>query len=511
MLSTAEPATFERLLPDEEATVRIAQEIAALARPDDVIALHGDLGSGKTTFARAFIRAVAGDATLEVPSPTFTLLQTYELPRFPVVHLDLYRADGAGDLVELGFPEFTEGAVTLIEWPERAEELLPADRFDIELSLTSDEGGGRRLRIRALGAAAARAERLFALDDFLAEAGFAKAEREPMQGDASTRIYERLRLGDTTAILMNAPRRPDGPPVRDGKPYSQIAHLAEDVKPFVGMARALRERGFSAPKILAADLDRGLLILEDLGAEGVVAGDPPAPIQDRYAAAVDVLAALHREALPETVPVAPGITHTIPPYDRAAMLIEVELLPDWYLPHQGASLDASARAEFVALWSDAFAALKSAPTTWVLRDYHSPNLLWLPEREGVARIGLLDFQDALIGPAAYDVVSLLQDARVDVPNVMEDALYGRYVKARRAVDRDFDMGQFGELYALMGAQRASKILGIFARLNDRDGKPQYLRHQPRIYRNLRRCLAHPVLRALKTWYEAHVPAPRPVA
>jgi aminoglycoside/choline kinase family phosphotransferase len=165
------------------------------------------------------------------------------------------------------------------------------------------------------------------------------------------------------------------------------------------------------------------------------------------------------------------------------------------------------RGEFVHLWREALGEIVAGPTTWTLRDYHSPNLLWLPDREGIARVGLLDFQDALLGPPAYDVVSLLQDARVDVPQPLEASLLGRYVKARRARDRSFDLNLFFQHYAIMGAQRATKILGIFARLAKRDGKPQYLRHQPRIWRNLRRSLAHPALKPLKTWYDGHVRAP----
>ena len=140
----------------------------------------------------------------------------------------------------------------------------------------------------------------------------------------------------------------------------------------------------------------------------------------------------------------------------------------------------------------------------MLRDYHSPNLLWLPEREDVARIGVLDFQDALIGPAAYDVASLLQDARVDVPEAMEVALLSRYVRARLSDNRNFDTAAFTQLYATLAAQRATKILGIFARLNRRDGKSQYLRHMPRIWNYLQRSLSHPALAALKTWYDANV-------
>ena len=149
----------------------------------------------------------------------------------------------------------------------------------------------------------------------------------------------------------------------------------------------------------------------------------------------------------------------------------------------------------------------SASKTWVLRDFHSPNLIWLDERPDIARVGIIDFQDAVLGPAAYDLVSLLQDARVDVPEQLELALLTRYIKARRATDDSFDPAQFAELYAVMSAQRNTRLLGTFARLNRRDGKPQYLRHQPRIWTYLTRSLAHPVLARAREWYSANVPPP----
>jgi aminoglycoside/choline kinase family phosphotransferase len=187
-----------------------------------------------------------------------------------------------------------------------------------------------------------------------------------------------------------------------------------------------------------------------------------------------------------------------------AFLIEAELLLDWYLVRADTAAAEPVRKEFIALWREALAPAIDAPTTWVLRDYHSPNLLWLPDREDVARVGLLDFQDALIGPAAYDVASLLQDARVDVPESLEVALLSRYVRARRQ-DQRFDAVAFTRLYATLAAQRATKILGIFARLDRRDGKPQYLRHMPRLLTYLQRSLAHPALASLKAWYAANLP------
>jgi aminoglycoside/choline kinase family phosphotransferase len=271
------------------------------------------------------------------------------------------------------------------------------------------------------------------------------------------------------------------------------------------MARALHARGLSAPEVYHADLVQGLLILEDLGDDRVTEGDPPAPIMECYETAVDTLLHLHQQDLPDVLPVAPRVEYHIPPYDMTAFLIEAELLLDWYLPRLDVTLPEGAREDFHTLWRDALQPAIKSPPTWVLRDFHSPNLLWLPDRQEIARLGVLDFQDALMGPAAYDLASLLQDARIDVPEETEVALLGRYVRRRRAADAEFDGSEFIKLYVTLAAQRASKILGIFARLDRRDGKPQYLRHMPRVWAYLQRSLAHPALAPLNEWYSEHVP------
>ncbi|HEY5378139.1 MAG TPA: tRNA (adenosine(37)-N6)-threonylcarbamoyltransferase complex ATPase subunit type 1 TsaE [Pseudolabrys sp.] len=501
--------SFTVALEDERATGRLMADIAGLIEPGDLITLSGDLGAGKTAFARAFIRHLAGDDSVEVPSPSFTLTQSYELPRFPLLHADLYRLAGPGELIELGFEDAPENTVTLLEWPDRAAGRLPPDRLDVAFTLSPPQGESfRHAQVTGYGAFAPRAERIAIIRRFLHEAGFGQASRRRIQGDASTRSYERLTLEGSNYILMNSPRRPDGPPVRGGRPYSAIAHLAEDVTPFIAMAKGLRTLGLSAPAIFAADRAAGLLVLEDLGNELVVEDDPPAPIETRYEAATDVLAALHRERTHDTISVEAGVQYRLPRYDIDALLIEAELLLDWFLPLLGHQPPPSVRESYLKLWTTALAPALAAPPTWVLRDYHSPNLLWLPEREGVARVGLLDFQDAMMGPPAYDLASLLQDARVDVPELMEIALLSRYTRARMKADSAFDAPGFVRLYATMGAQRASKILGIFARLDRRDGKPQYLRHLPRVWGYLQRSLAHPDLAALDQWYRANIPPPK---
>jgi tRNA threonylcarbamoyl adenosine modification protein YjeE len=505
---TSGGSSFSVTLQSEQGIHRLVMDIAAALDPGDLVTLSGDLGAGKTTFARALIRFLADNPDIPVPSPTFTLMQSYELPSFPVVHADLYRLEGPGELAELGFDDLPRNAVVLLEWPDRAAGFLPPDRLDVAFTLSPLAGPEHRnVRVTGYGKFAGRAERIPVIRRFLDGTNFAEAERRRIQGDASTRTYERLTLGEHSAIMMNAPRRPDGPPVRDGKPYSQIAHLAEDVIPFVAIANGLRQLGYSAPQIYEAELADGLLLIEDLQSDPVVSGQPPTPIMERYAAAVDVLITLHDQKVPAGVRIAPNVAHRLPVYDEDAMLIEVELLLDWYLPHHRMTVTEEMREVYIGLWHEALQVAIQSKPTWVMRDFHSPNLIWLPERKGIARVGLLDFQDALLGPAAYDLASLLQDARVDVPELMEVELLGNYVKQRSAVDPDFEPAAFIRVYAIMAAQRASKILGIFARLNKRDGKPQYLRHIPRVWAYLQRSLAHPSLEALKDWYTENVPVP----
>src|SRR6266481_4961413 len=422
-----DPTTFSLTLADEMATAHLMADLALLISPGDVITLSGDLGAGKTAAARAMIRYLASDDALEVPSPTFTLAQAYDLPPFPLVHADLYRIGDPSELEEIGFSPLPEATVVLIEWPERAPEGLPKDRIDIALrpALVST---ARAAEVTGYGKAAAQVARLKALRQFLNEAGYADATRQRMVGDASTRSYARLVRDDGVVILMNSPRRADGPPIYAGKSYSAAVHLAEDVKPFVAIDNGLRARGFSAPSIHHADLDAGFLITEDFGSAGFIEDDPPRPIAERYEAATDMLAALHREALPEILPVAPQITYAIPTFDTDALLVEVGLMLEWYIPDRGAELTDNMRNEFVMMWRDLLSKPASAARTWTLRDFHSPNLIWLDERPGTARVGIIDFQDAVLGPAAYDLVSLLQDARVDVPEQLELALLARYIK-----------------------------------------------------------------------------------
>lgn len=486
---------LERHLATETDTARFGEDIALALKPGDMVALQGDLGAGKTSLARAIIRSLAGDAALDVPSPTFTLVQSYEA-RIPVDHFDLYRLAAPEELDELGLDEGGRERVALVEWPERA-----GGRFDGAIHIALWESGdGRDAVVSGPPGALARLTRSFAIRGFLAAAGKGDCHRAFLLGDASVRAYEAIENGEPL-ILMDAPERPDGPPVRDGLPYSRVAHLAESVSPFVAIARLLRDKGFSAPAIHAQDLDAGLLLLDDLGREPFVGPDRK-PIEERYLAAAELLAAIHAETWPESATVTGDLTHTIPRYDAGAMAIETELLTDWYMPYTtGAAVSEAEHATYRRVWRALFERAARSEQSLVLRDYHSPNLIWRGEREGLDRLGLIDFQDALIGPSAYDVASLALDARVTIPSDLERRIVDAYCAARDKAGA-FDRTAFEAAYAIMGAQRNSKILGIFVRLDQRDGKPAYLAHLPRIRGYMRRVLTHPVLAELAAFHEA---------
>ncbi|ACK49638.1 protein of unknown function UPF0079 [Methylocella silvestris BL2] len=508
----ATATVWPRRLADEDATSRLAAEIAELIRPGDLVTLSGELGAGKTTFARALIRLLTGDPDLEVPSPTFLLMQIYEGASAPIVHADFYRLEKPSDLIELGWDEAADGAFVIVEWPDRGGAYLGEDRLDISFALDADSAtGARDATVTGHGAFAGRLARARAIEGVLAPTRWRDAQRQFMQGDASSRLFERLVRDDgSSAVLMISPPRPDGPPIRFGKPYSAIARLAEDVRPFIAVGEGLRAEGISAPEIYAFDLATGVILVEDLGDEPILIGGEPD--FERHAVATEVLARLHGSDLPDTLPVPGAAPYTIPPYDLDALLIEVELLLDWYAPYRARlQLSSGAKATFVNLWRKALTESLTTETSWTLRDYHSPNLIWLAAREGLKRVGLVDFQDCVRGHPAYDLVSLLQDARVTVPDALELKLLGHYARARqeaiaqKAAGGAFAMGDFVRAYALLGAQRATKILGIFARLDARDRKPHYLAHLPRVEQYLLKNLRHEALAELKIWYETHLP------
>jgi aminoglycoside/choline kinase family phosphotransferase len=308
------------------------------------------------------------------------------------------------------------------------------------------------------------------LDPFLAGAGWQGAEIEPLPGDASFRRYFRVRRGEQTAMLMDAP-----PP-------------NEDPTPFLRAARWLDGNNMRAPRILADDPERGLVLLEDFGTARMrdYLDAWPGDEADVYRGAIDALVALHQ------LPAGPFLDYTMSEYQR-----EVRLFIDWYCTAQKLYVDVPG---FTAAWESVLADLlpRQRPGVTVLRDYHAENIMLLGS---LANQGLLDFQDALVGHPAYDLVSLLQDARRDVAPELEAAMFDHYIRSAGG-----DAEQFLADYARLGAQRNTKIVGIFVRLWKRDGKPRYLDLIPRVWGLLERDLAHPALAPVAAWFDANIPA-----
>ena len=352
---------------------------------------------------------------------------------------------------------------------------------------------------------------------FLHAAGWGGAQIAPLAGDASTRRYARLVHGPRRAMLMDQPQGAEtavapadaGEAARRAMGYNAVARLAgADCRRFAAVAEFLRGHGLSAPAIHAADYAQGLMVLEDLGdalfADIVTQG---ASEEELYKAAVEVLAKLHGSKAPTSL--APEIP--LFAYDEIALVAETDLMLDWFLPLAlGRTATAQERDEHRNLWRAALSAIADSEPVFVHRDYHAQNLIWLPERAGLARIGLIDFQDAVAGSRAYDLISLIEDARRDVSPALAEIATTHYLAAMRAQGTPLDETRFRAEMAVMAAQRNTKIVGIFARLYARDGKRRYLSYLPRVWTYLERDLEHPLLSDLRAWYDRVIPKARRV-
>ncbi|WP_455474167.1 tRNA (adenosine(37)-N6)-threonylcarbamoyltransferase complex ATPase subunit type 1 TsaE [Bartonella sp. B30(2025)] len=488
---------FSFFLENEEATKLFAQDLALALKPGDLVTLQGDLGTGKSTIARTLIRTLANDNTLDVPSPTFTLAQNYQLPQFEIIHADFYRLSMEEEIDELGLHEAREQNILLVEWPEKSANLLGPVTFAITLQY-EDKSFGRRVNLTSAEHSIERLQRSFAIRTFLTTHKRGHVHRRLLACDASARKYEILDDGHHQEVLMDAQTMEMAQKIDPS--YATMTHLAKDIRQFVGISKLILENGFSAPHIFVEDLEKGLLILEDLGREGLLdkAGNP---IEERYIACSELLASFHQKSWTSEKQFATFLLK-IPFYDCQAMQSELSLLLDWYLPFKTQrTLDQQQRKAFFNCWQHYLDDLIQGEETFVMRDYHSPNILWCAQREGHARIGLLDFQDGLKGSTSYDLVSLAQDARLFISPTLEAKILDAYCNARHQAPRPFNEDEFRKLYAFAGAQRVSKILGIFVRLHKRDGKSSYLKFLPHMQDYLSRNLSHPTLAPLQSFYQ----------
>ncbi|HXL70650.1 MAG TPA: phosphotransferase [Rhizomicrobium sp.] len=340
---------------------------------------------------------------------------------------------------------------------------------------------------------------------FLNNVGWGDAAIAPLAGDASTRRYARLRHGARQAMLMDQPQgaesavaAPDADETTRRKlGYNAVARLAgADCRRFAAVSNYLSARGLSSPKIIAADYGQGLLVIEDLGDDLFTEVVSETNSEKLYNAAVEILAKLHTEEAPKFLP------GDIPlfVYDEIALVAETDLMLEWFFPLAlGRPANEMEYKEHRALWKAALDAVQGGDIVFVHRDYHAQNLLWLPEREDLSRVGLIDFQDAVAGSRAYDLISLVEDARRDVPAALAESATRHYLASAKSFGTPLDEDRFRAEMAVMAAQRNTKIVGIFARLFLRDGKRRYLDYLPRVWGYLEQDLSHPLLADLRNW------------
>lgn len=460
-------AALLTLTGDAGLTTALARALAPELRAGDTVLLDGPVGAGKSHFARALIRARLDNPDEDVPSPTFTLVQTYDGDP-PIWHSDLYRLTDPAEIDELGLLDALPEAIALIEWPDRMDPVPGALTLRFQ---PQDDPDLRQITLMGDPAHWARAARAAARAAFVHDAGWGDAQVGFLAGDASARRYFRLRRGGDTAVLMDSD--------------------AETLAPYLAMTDWLRRAAFDAPCVFAADPAAGLALIEDFGdaqIARVVAADPAqaAPLYQRIAALLARLALL---------PPAPGIKVL----DGPEMARQVGLFAQWYPAAAGADADAQAAADAIApLVARLHAELcADLPPVTGLRDFHAENIILTADN----RLGLLDFQDAVAVHPAYDLASVLHDARRAIPAEVEQAAITRFL-----ADTGLNPARFRAAFALLSVQRNLRIMGIFTRLCIVDGKARYLAFMPHVWSLIGRALKAPELAEL-AGLVARIPPP----
>ncbi len=501
----------------------LARGLARLCSQGAVITLSGELGAGKTTFARVFLQSL-DDSLTDIPSPSFTLVQHYETPRAEWLHADLYRLTSRDQAIGLGLVEQVADKGLLLEWPDLLTDDLPANRLAITLNFADDALTLRHVEFQLHGSYEklfndlvrliqqtcpqhSPAQRPQQMQQFLQQHGWQDARAESMSDDASFRRYTRLFQGSQSVLLMDSP-----PPMEYVWKFTQVAQL-------------LQKTGLTVPAIHAVDDCHGLLLEQDFGdltatrfvqqgmaddahtPRGAAANTTEQRLAQVLSLGVQALIHLHQCWLATTnSPLANEDKAAIPPYCGYRMLSDVQIFLDWYLPAAGLT---PADAECQRLWHQAWTAVIAqqhcVPEVMILRDYRLDNLMILPkagqDQLGLESLGLLDFQDAMTAPLTYDLISLLEDARLDFP----PDVVARQVQAYLAAFPDISRADFEQSWATVAAVRHTRILGLFARLWRRDDKPVYLVHLPRVWRQLSQALAHPANAGLAAWFDRYVP------
>ncbi|MEN2494965.1 MAG: hypothetical protein TECD_00876 [Hyphomicrobiaceae bacterium hypho_1] len=499
-------------LSDLFETRLLAQIVSLLVLEGDIITLRGSIGTGKTTLARHLIRAIAEDNELNVPSPSYPLMINYNTPHFEIYHCDFYRLTDPNEIYDLGFPENLENFVFIIEWPEIAEGIFPNSNIQININdIWSDQPDCRIVNISGIESSAQCIEKIFQIWYFLqswlshVQLTINDVSLGYVRRDIFMRRYARLDTPHRSFILMISPNQLDNPPTRYSLTDSPKAYLAEDTDYVTSIQTELSQLGFSVAYMHYINRRQGLAIIEDLGhtmlSDLITQGNDQ---EHLFRCACDVLVQLSAYSPPKKI-IKNGYSHAMPELNSVSMEIEIELLLDWYLPLTNEQpITCNERRSFLDIWRQQLVRLEDQRAL-VLHEFHSTNLLWLPDRECVARIGIINYQDVAIGHRAYDVVSLLQDTCSYVSQDVEFRLLRYYFDKMHANGRSCNEASFLYAYALLGAQRNIRKIGVVARLAKMSGKSLYLHDIPLLLKYLKRCLEHPALHDIRAWLATYIP------
>lgn len=480
------------IIKDIKDTKLFTENLCKIIESNDVILLNGKIGSGKTTLARHIINQILQIDISEITSPTFNLYQVYENNNQKINHYDFYRIENDIDLQEIDLEDSLGEGITIIEWADKYQNYLPDSYLEIEI-LEID--CFRTYKLRGCGSFKNRINKHNSLVSFLSKFKKPIIKVEKIQGDASKRIYKRIQTKEESLILM----------IYDEKEKKENpSKLSEQIHDYVSICQYLSDINIRVPKIYAVDYKNQFLIQEDFGdlkySEIFLKED----FRKLYEPAIDTLINIAKNECPKNIKTDQAI-YKFEDYDKNIYLSEVNIFIDWYWPYvKGSVCIDDIKLEFLEIWKNLLDKI-SDDKSLVLRDFHSPNLIFQPHGNGIGKCGVIDFQDALIGHPLYDLVSLAQDARVSIKLDQEFFLIEYYMKNLNFKNYQFNNHEFMNQYNILGAQRALKILGVFARLSMAYQKHEYLIHIPRILDYINRNIRNESLTSLSSWLTKNFP------
>ena len=465
---------------------KLSKELAPLLNEGGVVTLNGQIGAGKTTLAKLIIQQLTQTPLEDIVSPTFNLYHTYNKDNLEIAHYDFYRIESEMELHEIDLNESFTDKICIIEWADKFRDFLPKDRIEIFIKCTKNE---RVYRINPLGKFREVVSNRAKIENFLGGLDINFTELQRLPGDASKRNYYRVMSSDNTMIVMDATQKSD---------IKNKTGLTNGIDDFIKIQEYLNSIDVRVPKLIARNKIDNIILEEDLGEYSYTDMLTKENYQKLYNPAIKTLIHISNINHPKNISTKSN-PHYLKEFDLNIYLNEAEIFIDYYWPFiHGKQCNADKKQEFTHIMEEVYSNLTNDKTL-MLRDFHSPNLLFLENENGFRKCAVIDFQDALFGHPLYDLVSLTNDARITIDEYQEKYLIGLYKKDFPFNNFQFDSLSFMQQYHILGVQRSIKILGIFARLAILEANQNYLVHMPRIICYIKRIMQSGSIQALACW------------